>query len=47
LVDVITWDEAPMAVKWAIESVDKKLKEFRKNDKDFGGVLLMFGEDFR
>ncbi|KAA6373469.1 MAG: putative ATP-dependent DNA helicase PIF1 [Streblomastix strix] len=36
-----------MASKWAIESVDKKLKEIRKNDKDFGGVLMIFGGDFR
>ncbi|KAA6374277.1 MAG: putative ATP-dependent DNA helicase PIF1, partial [Streblomastix strix] len=47
LVDVIIWDEVPMASKWAIESVDKKLKEIRKNDKDFGGVLMIFGGDFR
>ncbi|KAA6356450.1 MAG: putative ATP-dependent DNA helicase PIF1, partial [Streblomastix strix] len=47
LIDVIIWDEAPMASKWAIESVDKKLKEIRKNDKDFGGVLMIFGGDFR
>ncbi|KAA6368103.1 MAG: putative ATP-dependent DNA helicase PIF1, partial [Streblomastix strix] len=46
LVDVIIWDEAPMASKWAIESVDKKLKEIVKNDKDFG-VLMIFGGDFR
>ncbi|KAA6403344.1 MAG: putative ATP-dependent DNA helicase PIF1 [Streblomastix strix] len=47
LVDVIIWDEAPMASKWATESVDKKLKEIRKNNKDFGGVLMIFGGDFR
>ncbi|KAA6403457.1 MAG: hypothetical protein EZS28_001011 [Streblomastix strix] len=47
LVEVIIYDKAPMASKWAIESVDKKLKEIRKNDKDFGGVLMIFGGDFR
>ncbi|KAA6392613.1 MAG: putative ATP-dependent DNA helicase PIF1 [Streblomastix strix] len=36
-----------MESKWAIESVDKKLKEIRKYNKNFGGVLMIFGGDFR
>jgi hypothetical protein len=47
LVDVIIWDEAPMVSKWAIESDNKKFKEIRKNDKDLGGVLMIFGGNFR
>ncbi|KAA6383298.1 MAG: putative ATP-dependent DNA helicase PIF1 [Streblomastix strix] len=47
LVDVIIWDEASMASKWAIEFIDRKMKEIRKNNKDFGGVLMIFGGDFR
>ncbi|XP_057778382.1 uncharacterized protein LOC130997139 [Salvia miltiorrhiza] len=44
---LIIWDEAPMAKKWAIENVDKLLKDVMGNDKDFGGKVIVFGGDFR
>lgn len=44
---LIIWDEAPMAKKWAIENVDKLLKDIMGNDKDFGGKVVVFGGDFR
>ncbi|KAL0294955.1 UNVERIFIED_CONTAM: hypothetical protein Sradi_6859000 [Sesamum radiatum] len=41
------WDEAPMAKRWAIENVDKLLKDVMGNDQDFGGKVVVFGGDFR
>ncbi|XP_057802820.1 uncharacterized protein LOC131018114 [Salvia miltiorrhiza] len=36
-----------MAKKWAIENVDKLLKDVMGNDKDFDGKVIVFGGDFR
>ncbi|KAK4380987.1 hypothetical protein Sango_3011500 [Sesamum angolense] len=38
------WDEAPMAKRWAIENVDKLLKDVKGNDQDFGGKVVVLGE---
>uniref|UniRef100_A0AC35GE22 ATP-dependent DNA helicase n=1 Tax=Panagrolaimus sp. PS1159 TaxID=55785 RepID=A0AC35GE22_9BILA len=46
-VDVIIWDEAPMAPRHALEVVDKKLREIMDNDIPFGGKVLVLGGDFR
>uniref|UniRef100_A0AC34FI22 ATP-dependent DNA helicase n=1 Tax=Panagrolaimus sp. ES5 TaxID=591445 RepID=A0AC34FI22_9BILA len=46
-VDVIIWDEAPMAPRHALEVVDKKLREIMNNDIPFGGKVLVLGGDFR
>ncbi|XP_058745810.1 uncharacterized protein LOC131618648 [Vicia villosa] len=48
---LIIWDEAPMAHKYAIESLDRTLKDVMsadKNSKDvFGGKVVVFCGDFR
>ncbi|KAL7106310.1 hypothetical protein ACP275_07G104200 [Erythranthe tilingii] len=44
---LIIWDEAPMAKRWAIENVDKCLQDIMGNDKYFGGKVVVFGGDFR
>ncbi|KAL0323094.1 UNVERIFIED_CONTAM: hypothetical protein Sangu_1928700 [Sesamum angustifolium] len=44
---LFTWDEAPVAKRWAIENVDKLLKDVMGNDQDFGGKVVVFGGDFR
>ncbi|KAL0369051.1 UNVERIFIED_CONTAM: hypothetical protein Scaly_1124000 [Sesamum calycinum] len=41
------WDETPMAKRWAIENIDKLLKDVMGNDQDFGGKVVVFGGDFR
>uniref|UniRef100_A0A914Q9G8 ATP-dependent DNA helicase n=1 Tax=Panagrolaimus davidi TaxID=227884 RepID=A0A914Q9G8_9BILA len=45
--DIIIWDEFPMAPKRALEVVDSKLKEIMGNDIPFGGKILLSGGDFR
>ncbi|XP_058732970.1 uncharacterized protein LOC131604555 [Vicia villosa] len=48
---LIIWDEPPMAHKYAIESLDRTLKDVmsaNKNSTDvFGGKVVVFGSDFR
>ncbi|XP_058756265.1 uncharacterized protein LOC131629500 [Vicia villosa] len=48
---LIIWDEAPMVHKYAIESLDRNLKDVmsaKKNSNDvFGGKVVVFGGDFR
>lgn len=45
--EVLIWDEITMTHKNAIEMVDCSLQELRKRDILFGGVLVIFGGDFR
>ncbi|XP_058775595.1 uncharacterized protein LOC131649862 [Vicia villosa] len=48
---LIIWDEAPMAHKYAIESLDRTLKDIMSANKNltdvFGGKVVVFGGDFR
>ena len=45
---VIIWDEAPMAPKTALETVDSLLQDIMQNDdKPFGGKVMVLGGDFR
>lgn len=50
---IIVWDEAPMIHKWGIEAVDLVLRDIMKcvdpalYDVPFGGVVIVFGGDFR
>ncbi|XP_058783401.1 uncharacterized protein LOC131658083 [Vicia villosa] len=48
---LIIWDEAPMAHKYAIELLDRTLKDVMSADKNstdvFGGKVVVFGGDFR
>uniref|UniRef100_A0A914YRQ3 ATP-dependent DNA helicase n=1 Tax=Panagrolaimus superbus TaxID=310955 RepID=A0A914YRQ3_9BILA len=46
-VDVLIWDEAPMAPRHALEVIDKKLREIMENDIPFGGKVMILGGDFR
>ena len=46
-VDVIIWDEAPMAPRHSLEVVDSKLREIMNNEIPFGGKILLLGGDFR
>ncbi|KAK4404281.1 hypothetical protein Sango_0796700 [Sesamum angolense] len=43
----ILWDEAPMADKKAIETVDRTLRELFGVDFLFGGKIMILGGDFR
>jgi ATP-dependent DNA helicase PIF1 len=44
---LIVWDEAPMTNRWAFEALDRTLRDIRKNDENFGGVVVVCGGDFR
>ncbi|SCV74472.1 BQ2448_8111 [Microbotryum intermedium] len=46
---LILWDEAPMAHRFAVEAVDRLLRDLRENDELFGGVTTNFAgtRDFR
>ena len=45
--DVLIWDEAPMAVKFHLEYVDRALKFVMQNDVPFGGKIIILGGDNR
>ncbi|XP_044019605.1 ATP-dependent DNA helicase pif1-like [Aphidius gifuensis] len=45
--DVIMWDEAPMSPKYALEFVDRTLRDVMNKDEPFGGKILILGGDFR
>nr|GLL17392.1 uncharacterized protein LOC109154751 [Ipomoea trifida] len=44
---LILWDEASMANRRAIESVDTTLRDIMDTDQIFGGKVVVFGGDFR
>ncbi|XP_008202508.2 uncharacterized protein LOC103315450 [Nasonia vitripennis] len=46
-IDVFIWDEAPMAPRYAIEIMDRCLRDIMNNDKLFGGKIIVLGGDFR
>ena len=41
------WDEAPMAPRYALEIMDRALKDIMSNDLLFGGKIVILGGDFR
>ncbi|XP_073035205.1 uncharacterized protein [Primulina eburnea] len=43
----IVWDEAPMANRYAFESVSKSFQDIMENQIAFGGKTMVFGGDFR
>ena len=43
---VIIWDEAPMAKRQTIETVDRSFRDIMDIDKPFGGKVMVFGGDF-
>ena len=44
---LIIWDEAPMQRKEIMENVDRTLRDVMKNNKPFGGKVVVFCGDFR
>ena len=46
-IDVLIWDEAPMAPKYALEIVDFTLRTIMNNELPFGGKIIILGGDFR
>ena len=47
IVDVIIWDECPMAPKDALEAVDVLLRDITSDQRPFGGKVILLGGDFR
>ncbi|RCN49553.1 hypothetical protein ANCCAN_04325 [Ancylostoma caninum] len=45
--DVVIWDEAPMAPKQALEAVDHLLRDITQTDIIFGNKIMLLGGDFR
>ena len=45
-VDIFIWDEAPMAPQYAMELVDRTLRDIMDNDLPFGGKIIVLGGDF-
>ncbi|XP_049405083.1 uncharacterized protein LOC125868496 [Solanum stenotomum] len=43
---VIIWDEAPMAKRQTIETVDRRFRDIMDIDKSFGGKVMVFGGYF-
>ncbi|XP_055352995.1 uncharacterized protein LOC129598933 [Paramacrobiotus metropolitanus] len=44
---LIIWDEAPMAPKHALSTLDRLLRDLMRIDEPFGGKIIVFGGDFR
>ncbi|XP_020266738.1 uncharacterized protein LOC109842248 [Asparagus officinalis] len=44
---LIIWDEAPMAKRVTIESVDRTMQDLLSTKELFGGKVVVFGGDFR
>jgi len=45
--DLFVWDEAPMASKYVLKMIDRKLRELMKVNKPFGGKTIVLSGDFR
>lgn len=45
--DVIIWDEASMIPKAALNTVDAVLRDITRDNRPFGGKVLILGGDFR
>ncbi|KAH0712369.1 hypothetical protein KY289_008328 [Solanum tuberosum] len=43
---LIIWDEAPMAKRHTIETVDRSFRDIMDSDKPFGCKVMVFGGDF-
>lgn len=44
---IIIWDESTMASSYALEAIDRLLRDLMNNDKPFGGKVVILGGDFR
>nr|XP_027120764.1 ATP-dependent DNA helicase PIF1-like [Coffea arabica] len=45
--DLIIWNEAPMAKRFAIETLNRTMQDVMETNLDFGGKVVVFGGDFR
>ena len=45
--DLVIWDEAPMQHRHIHEAVDRTFQDIRHSDKQFGGLTIVFGGDFK
>ena len=43
---IIIWDEVPMQHKYAVDAVDRTLRDLLDNNSPFGGITVLFGGDF-
>ncbi|KMQ89447.1 hypothetical protein RF55_10925 [Lasius niger] len=46
-IDIFIWDEAPMAPRYALEIMDRTLRDIMNNNISFGGKIVLLGGDFR
>jgi len=46
-IDSFIWDEVPMAPRYALEIIDRTLRDIMNNDLSFGGKIIVLGGDFR
>ncbi|XP_025265716.1 uncharacterized protein LOC112638349 [Camponotus floridanus] len=46
-IDIFIWNEAPMAPRYALEIMDRTLRDIMNNDFPFGGKVILLGGDFR
>ncbi|XP_026460491.1 ATP-dependent DNA helicase PIF7-like [Papaver somniferum] len=44
---LIIWDEVAMQHRFCIEAVDRTLRDVRKSDEPFGGIIFVLGGDFK
>ena len=42
---VIIWDEAPMQHRHISEAVERTLQDIRKDNRPFGGVVMVFADE--
>ncbi|EZA50914.1 hypothetical protein X777_10741 [Ooceraea biroi] len=46
-IKIFIWDEAPMAPRYALEFMDRTLRDIMNNELPFGGKIIILGGDFR
>jgi len=46
-IDIFIWDETPMAPRYALEIIDRTLRDIMNNDLPFGGKIIVLKCDFR
>ncbi|XP_071582207.1 uncharacterized protein [Temnothorax nylanderi] len=46
-IDIFIWDEAPMTPRYALDIMDRTLRDIMSNDLPFGGKIVILGGDFR
>ncbi|UYV67820.1 hypothetical protein LAZ67_5002140, partial [Cordylochernes scorpioides] len=44
---LIIWDEISMAIGYALTAIDRKLRDVMRDERPFGGKVILFGGDFR